>query len=312
MVLLGGSANPELAQNVAKLLDTKIYFPTTKFADNEIYVKVPVNMTNKVIFIIQPTCKPVNDNLMELLLMSDAAKRGGAREIIAVMPYYGYCRQDRKDEPRVPISSALVASTLKSAGVTRIITLDIHSEQQQGFFNGPWDNLYASYALVPELKNEILKDTVMVSPDKGGVPRAKAYARLLDTNDIAVVFKERDTKTKNQSKAMFLVGEVKGKIAIIVDDMIDTAGTMANAAELLKKEGAEKIIIAATHGLFSGKALDNISNPAIDKVYCTDTIPLSEEVLKTKKVKIVSIADLLAEAIEKTFKGESLGKDLIL
>jgi ribose-phosphate pyrophosphokinase len=312
MVLIGGLANPALAQSIAKILDTKVHFPTTKFADGEMCVKIPVNITNKFVFIIQPTCKPVNDNIMELLLICDAAKRGGAKEVIAVIPYYGYSRQDRKDQPRVPISSALVASALKSAGATRIITLDIHSEQQQGFFNGPWDNLYASYASVPILQKVAHKNAVIVSPDKGGVPRAKAYAQLLDTNDVAVVFKERDTKTKNQSKALFLVGDVKGKTAVIVDDLIDTAGTMANAAEMLKKEGANKIIVVATHGLFSGNALENISSPAIHSVYCTDTLPLDENVLKNKKIKVVSVAPLLAEAIEKTFKGESLSKDLIL
>ena len=312
MVLIGGSANPKLAQSIAKILDTKVYFPTSKFADGEICIKIPVNITNKFVFIVQPTCKPVNDNIMELLLMCDAAKQGVAKEVVAVIPYYGYCMQDRKDQPRVPISSALVASMLKSAGATRIITLDIHSEQQQGFFNGPWDNLYASYAMIPALQKVAGNNTVIVSPDKGGVPRAKAYARLLETNDVAVVFKERDTKTKNQSKTLFLVGEVKNKTAIIVDDMIDTAGTMVNASSMLKKEGANKIIICATHGLFSGNALTNIANPAIHSIYCTDTLPLEENILGNKKIRVVSIAPLLAEAIEKTFKGESLGKDLIL
>jgi len=312
MVLIGGSANPALAQSIAKILGTKVYFPTTKFADGEICIKIPVNITNKFVFIIQPTCKPVNDNIMELLLMCDAAKRGGAGKVIAVIPYYGYSRQDRKDQPRVPISSALVASALKSAGATRIITLDIHSEQQQGFFDGPWDNLYASYELVPALQKVAHKNTVIVSPDKGGLPRAKAYAQLLNTDDVAVVFKERDTKTKNQSRALFLVGDVKGKTAIIVDDMIDTAGTMAAAADMLKKEGADKIILVGIHGLFSGNALENISNPAIHSVYCTDTLPLDESITKNKKVKVISVAPLLSEAIEKTFKGESLGKDLIL
>lgn len=312
MVLLGGSANPKLAKSIAKILRKPVCFPTTRFADGEICIKIPVTLTGKHVFILQPTCKPVNDNIMELLLMCDAAKRSGAREVVAVIPYFGYCRQDRKDEPRVPISSSLVASMLKSAGATRIITLDIHSEQQQGFFDGPWDNLYASYSLVPVLRKVVKKNAVIVSPDKGGVPKARAYARLLKTDDVAIVFKERDTKTKNQSSALFLVGSVRNKTAVIVDDIIDTAGTMVNATNMLKREGADKIIIVATHGLFSGAAAKNISQPVISAVYCTDTLPIGDELLATKNVRVVSIAPLLAEAIAKTYKGEALGKDLIL
>ncbi len=312
MVLLGGLANKPLAQSIADILKKKIYFPTSKFADGEYKIQIPVSLTNESVFIIQPTSKPVNDNIMELLLLCDAAKRAGAIEIVAVLPYYGYSRQDRKDEPRVPISSAVIASALKNSGATRIITLDIHSEQQQGFFDGPWDNLYGSYVLIPFIRKLRLKNPVIVSPDKGGAPRANAFAKFLKIDDVAIVFKERDTKVKNESTALYVIGNVKNRELIIVDDMIDTAGTMLNATKMLKKEGASKIYLVATHGLFSEKALENISDKSIDQVYCTDTVPLDELILKCNKVKVISVAPLLAEVIRRTIKGEALSEDLIL
>lgn len=312
MVLLSGLSNPELAKTIAKYLKSELHFPTSRFSDGELYVQIDVSVTNKQVFIIQPTCRPTNDNIMELLLICNACSRAGAKEIIPVMPYYGYSRQDRKGAPRVPISSAVVAKALKECGATRLITLDIHSEQQQGFFDGPWDNLYASYVLVPKLKKVLTKKLVVVSPDKGGVPRARAYAKFLNCEDVAIIFKERDTKTKNQSEALFLIGDVSNKTALIVDDIMDTAGTMVNAARMLKKSGANKVILAVTHGIFSGKAVQNLLDPAIDLVYCTDSIPISHEVTDTKKVQIISIAGLLAETIEKTRKGQPLASDLIL
>lgn len=312
MILLGGLANKPLAQSIADILKRKIYFPTSKFADGEYKIQIPVSLTNEIAFIIQPTSKPVNDNIIELLLLCDAAKRSGAKEIVAVLPYYGYSRQDRKDEPRVPISSAVIASALKNSGATRIITLDIHSEQQQGFFDGPWDNLYGSYALVPFIRKLKIKKPVIVSPDKGGVPRANVFAKLLKVDDVAIVFKERDTKVKNESKALYVLGDVKNRELIIVDDMIDTAGTMLNATRMLKQEGASKIYLVATHGLFSGKALENIMDDSIYEVYCTDTVVIDEKILRCKKVKVASVAPLLAEVLKRTLKGEALSEDLIL
>ena len=311
-VLLTGRANSQLAYDIGKILKRGVYAPITSFADGEIRVKGLPNLRQRHIFIIQPTSPQVNDNLMELLFMIDAAKRASAREITAIIPYFGYSRQDRKELPRVPISASLVASLIQHAGAHAILTVDIHSEQQEGFIEKPWDNLYASYSLLPVIKSKKLANLVTASPDKGGMIRATGYARLLGATGLAIVYKERDVKLNNVSSALGMIGEVKGKNVLLIDDMIDTAGTIVNAANYIKKQGATSVRVAATHGLFSSDALEKIDKSAIEEVFITDSVMLPEKVLKHKKITVASIAPLLAEAIKRVKSGESISKDLLL
>ncbi|OGL53888.1 hypothetical protein A3K55_01635 [Candidatus Shapirobacteria bacterium RBG_13_44_7] len=311
MVLISGRSNLELAEKIAKKLRTKVVEPVTSFADGEIRVTIPVTMRRQEVFIIQSTSAPVNNNLMELLLMVDAAKRASAEEVTAIIPYFGYSRQDRKDQPRVPISAALVAKLIKVAGTRRILTLDVHSEQQQGFFDGPWDNLYGSYTLIPAIKKMKIKNLVVASPDKGGVPRAVTYARLLDAEGIAIVYKERDTKLANHCESLGLIGDVKNKKILLVDDMADTTGTIVSAAKLLKSRGAKEIYVAVTHGPFSPPALERISSAPIKKWWVTDTILHPAEIKNHPRVKVVSVATLLAKAINRIYQRKSIS-DLIL
>lgn len=311
-VLLTGTSNIKLAQDIAKILGKNADETVTTFADGEKRIIIPENLRKRDVFIIQPTCPPVNDSLMELFLIIDAAKRSSAREVSAIIPYFGYARQDRKDRPRVPISASLIARLIEFAGADRILTLDIHSEQEPGFVEIPWDNLYGSYSLLSELKKHLNpSNLVVVSPDKGGVPKASFYAELLDAEGFAIVFKERDVNKLNETKALDLMGEVEGKDVLVVDDMIDTAGTICEAANLLKSKGAKTISVVATHGLFSGPALKRINESAIDKIFITDTVPLKEELKKNPKVIVVSIASLLAEAIKCIYTGESMSEKLI-
>lgn len=312
ITLLSGSANFNLAKSIAKILKKEVVNPTERFADNEIRVKIPKNLRRNDVFIIQPTSNPVNDNLMELLLMIDAAKRASANEITAIIPYFGYSRQDRKDRPRVPISASLVAQLLKTAGVDRIVTVDLHSEQEQGFFSGPWDNLYGSFVLVPMIKKLRIKDLVIASPDKGGAVKAVGYSRLLKAKGVAIVYKERDVNVANKSEALDLIGEVKDKNVLIVDDMVDTAGTLVNAAKLIMQKGAKSVRALATHGLFSSPAIQRINESMLMEVFVTDSISPTKEVLAEKKIKIVSVAKLLAEAIRRIESGESISEGLIL
>lgn len=309
--LLTGTSNPQLAAKISKILHHPIHQPVSVFANGEIMVKIPVSVRNKHVIIIQSTSPPVNDHLMELFLMIDAARRASAGEITALIPHYGYSRQDRKDNPRVPISSAMIANFIEYAGANRIITLDIHSDQQQGFVNCSWDNLYASRSLIPIIKKLKLKKLIIASPDKGGVARANAYAIRLQADGIAIVYKERDTQIKNTSKALDMIGDVSGKDVVIVDDILDTAGTMVNASVLLKKRGARRVIVVATHGLFSNQALDLINEPAIERVIVTDTVTPRPEVVTHPKIQIVSTAPLLAEVIKRTHQGGSLNTGLI-
>lgn len=311
-IILTGTSNPPLAHQIGKLLQTEVYEPITVFLDGEIRVKIPHNMRRRHVYIIQPTSFPVNDHIMELLLMIDAAKRGSASEIIAVIPYFGYSRQDRKEIARVPISASLIASAIEHAGANRILTVDIHSEQQEGFVNIPWDNVYGSYSLVPVLKKKNLLNLIVASPDKGGMKRATGYTKLLGAKGLALVYKERDIDISNVSEALGVMGDVKDRDILLVDDMIDTGGTLINAAEYLKKNGAKSIIAAVTHGLFSGQALESISNSIIEEIIVTDTIMQKNEVVQSEKVRIVSVAKLLAEVISRTEIGESISRDLIL
>ncbi|HMS23075.1 MAG TPA: ribose-phosphate pyrophosphokinase [Candidatus Levybacteria bacterium] len=311
-VLLTGRSNPLLAKKVASFLKKELFNPVSVFSDGEIRIKVPENVRRKHVFIIQPTCPPVNDSLLELVFMIDAARRSSADEITAIIPYFGYSRQDRKEMPRVPISASVVASILENAGVNRIVTLDIHSEQQQGFIKGPWDNLYGSYSLIPEIKKRNLKNLVIAAPDKGGMTRATGYARLLGVNEIALVYKERDIAVNNASNALAMIGSVAGKNILLVDDIIDTGGTVIHAAEYLKKSGAKKVIICATHGLFSGNASEKFAKSTVDELIITDTVPLRSEMKKNKRITVVSVANLLSHAIERIESGESLSRELIL
>lgn len=311
-VLLTGQSNQALSSSIAKKLKKELFSPVSIFSDGEIRIKVPENVRRRHVFIIQPTCPPVNDSLMELIFMIDAARRSSADEITAIIPYFGYARQDRKEMPRVPISASVVAKMIEDAGANRIVTLDIHSEQQQGFIKGPWDNLYGSYAFIPEIKKRNLKNLVIAAPDKGGMTRATGYARLLGANDVALVYKERDIAVNNKSDASAMIGDVKGRDVLLVDDMIDTGGTIVHAAEYLKKMGAKKVIVCATHGIFSGSAPEKFKNSTIDELIVTDTIPLRPEMKTYKKVSVVSVADMMAKAISKIESGESLSKELIL
>ncbi|MFH1535549.1 MAG: ribose-phosphate pyrophosphokinase [Patescibacteria group bacterium] len=310
-VLLTGTANLPLARDVAKILDKNVDETVTLFADGEKRIIIPENLRKRDIFIIQPTCSPVDANIMELVLMIDAAKRSSASEVTAIIPYFGYSRQDRKDRPRVPISASLIARLIEFAGADRILTVDIHSEQEPGFVEIPWDNLYSSYSFLPVLKEEFKSNLVVASPDKGGVPKAAFYADLLDADGVAIVFKERDVMKQNESHALDMIGEVSGKDVLIVDDMVDTAGTICGAAKLLKDRGAKSVSVAATHGLFSGSAPKEIASAPIDRIFITNTVPIRKEMLQNPKLKIISVAKLLAEAINCIYKGDSISEKLI-
>lgn len=311
MVLLSGNGNQKLADDIGRILHMPVTNPITYFSDGEIRVKGIPNLRRRSVFIIQPTPPPVNDHIMELVLMIDASRRASAKEITAVVPYFGYSRQDRKEQPRVPISAAVVANMIRAVGIDRIMTVDIHAEQLQGFVQYPWDNTYASYALIPELKKKNLKDLVVTSPDKGGVPRATGYASLLGVRNLAIVYKHRDIDAENKSETYAMIGDVKRKDILLVDDMLDSGNTIFNAAEHLKKNGAKDIYVIVSHGLFTGSSLKHLSASPIKEVITTDSIAHREEVLKHPKISIVSIAPMMAEAILREQTGASIS-ELIL
>ena len=310
MIILSGSSNPELATKIAENLKKRIYFPCTQFADGEIRVQIPTSLRKQNVYIIQSTSPDTNKHILELFLMADAVKRASGKEVTLVIPYFGYSRQDRKDQPRVPISSALISRLLKVSGADRIVTIDIHSDQQQGFFDGPWDNLYASYVLLPAIKQLKIPDLVIVSPDKGGTMRANAYAKRIQAEGIAVVYKERDVHLRNISKALDVIGDVEGKNCIIVDDIIDTGGTILNAVNLLIQRGAKKVFVSSTHGLFSNNAIQKLHDSAIEKIIITDSIYI-EGMKFTNKFKIVSVSKLLSETIKRIENGTPLSAGLL-
>jgi len=310
MIILSGSSNPELATKIAEKLKKRVYFPCTQFADGEIRVQIPISLRKQNVYIIQSTSPNTNKHIMELFLMTDAVKRASGKETTLIIPYFGYSRQDRKDQPRVPISSALISNLLKISGADRIVTIDIHSDQQQGFFDGPWDNLYASYVLLPTIKQLKLPNLVIVSPDKGGTMRANAYAKRIQAEGIAVVYKERDVNLRNISKALELIGDVDGKNCLIVDDIIDTGGTIINAANLLKQRDAKKIIVSSTHGLFSSNAVQKLHDSVVEKIIITDSIYV-EGMKFTNKFKVVSVSKLLSEAIKRIESGTPLSAGLL-
>ena len=311
-ILLTGTANLKLAKDVAKILGQNVDETVTEFADGEKRVIIPENLRKRDVFIIQPTCPPVDSSIIELFLIIDAAKRSSASEVSAIIPYFGYSRQDRKDRPRVPISASIIARLIEYAGADRILTIDIHSEQEPGFVEIPWDNLYGSYSLLPELKKHFKSSNLVVaSPDKGGVPKASFYAELLNAEGIATVFKERDVDKNNESEALDMIGDVKDKDVLLVDDMIDTAGTICNAAKLIKGRGAKSVSATATHGLFSDPAPQNIAQSPLEKIFITDSVPLRAEMQNNPKLVIISIAKLLAEAISCIYDGSSMSEKLI-
>jgi len=302
--LLTGNSNRKLAGEVAKYLgipvcDTLI----TTFSDGEIMVQINENVRGSDIFALQSTCTPVNDNIVELLLLIDALKRASAGRITAVIPYYGYARQDRKVQPRVPISSKLVADLITVAGANRVLTVDLHAGQIQGFFNIPVDHLYASPVILDYIKKCNINDLVIVSPDAGGVERARAFAKRLNAS-LAIIDKRRERA--NESQVMNVIGDVKGKNTIILDDMIDTAGTTTQAAAALKEKGAKKVLAACTHAVLSGPAIDRINNSVIEEVIVTNTIQLDSKQEKCKKLTALSIAPLLAEAIKRIHEESSI------
>ncbi len=305
-VILSGNANRPLAEKICeKLGKTLGHAEVKRFSDGEVFVEIGENVRGRDVYLIQPTCRPVNDTLMEALIMIDALKRASAKEITAVLPYYGYGRQDRKVAPRTPISAKLVADLLVSAGATRIVSMDLHAGQIQGFFDIPFDNLFASPVILDFLKKDLGVGAghVFVSPDAGGVERARALAKRVDAG-VAMIDKRRTGP--NVAKAMNIVGDVEGKVAIILDDMIDTAGTLTEAAHAVMDHGATRVFAAATHGVLSGPAIERIKNSKIEKVIVTDTIPLSPEAAASGKVVQLSVAEILAEAIYRIHNYDSV------
>ncbi len=295
--IITGNANRALAVKVSEYVGVPLTDTTvTTFSDGEIMVQINENIRGSDVFVIQPTCTPVNHNLMELLLIIDALKRASARRITAVIPYYGYARQDRKVQPRVPISSKLVADLLTAAGANRILTIDLHAAQIQGFFNIPVDHLYASPVLLDYVRKCEFKDLVIVSPDAGGVERARAFARKLNAS-LAIIDKRREAA--NMSKVMNVIGDVRGKDAIILDDMIDTAGTTTQAAQALHDNGARMVLAACSHAVLSGPAIERINNSVLEEVITTDTIPMNDNLKRCNKLRVLSVSALLGEAIKR-------------
>lgn len=301
--IFSGNANLALAKEICEYLGMPMgQAEVTKFSDGEIFVQINENVRGADVFVIQPTCQPVNDHLMELLIMIDALKRASASRITAVLPYYGYARQDRKVQPRVPITAKLVADLITAAGAHRVLALDFHAGQIQGFFNIPVDHLFASPVLAKYFEQLGNESSVVVSPDAGGVERARAFANRIKTS-IAIIDKRRIGI--NQAKVLNVIGEVKDKDLIIVDDIIDTAGTMVEAVNLLQEKGARKIYACCTHGVLSGPAWERINNSQLHEVVVTNTIPLPQD-KDTHKIKVISVAPLLGETIRRIHRGESV------
>jgi ribose-phosphate pyrophosphokinase len=302
--LFSGSANRPLSEEIAGQLKVPVGdADVSRFSDGEVYVQINENVRGQDVFIVQPTCPPVNENLMELLVMIDAFKRASARRITAVLPYYGYGRQDRKVMPRVPISAKLVADLITAAGAHRVLAMDLHAGQIQGFFNIPVDHLFAGPpVLVDYLAKKDLQDLVLVSPDAGGVERARAIAKRLKAG-LAIIDKRRDGP--NVAVFMHLIGDVRGKDVVIIDDMIDTAGTLVQAVEAIQREGARRVLAAAVHGVLSGPAIARISASSLEEVICTNSVPLPAD-KALPKIQVLSVAPLLAEAIRRIHDEESV------
>ena len=305
--LFAGNATPELAKRISICLKTKLSDATVgRFSDGEVQVQINENVRGSDVFIIQSTCAPTNDNLMELLVMVDALRRASAGRITAVVPYFGYARQDRRvRSARVPITAKVVADFLSGVGVDRVLTCDLHAEQIQGFFDVPVDNVFGSPVLIEDiLKKTDLVNPIVVSPDIGGVVRARAVAKLLNDTDMAIIDKRRPRA--NVSQVMHIIGDVPDRDCILVDDMIDTGGTLCKAAEALKERGAKRVFAYATHAVFSGSAAKNLASDALDEIVVTDTIPLTDEIIALGKVRALTLSKMLAEAIRRISNEESI------
>ena len=296
LMIFAGSANPQLAAAVAKRLNIPLGSVSVgRFSDGEVMIELMENVRGRDCFVLQSTCVPTNDNLMEVLIMIDALKRASAARVTAALPYFGYARQDRRPRSaRVAISSKVVANMLEAVGVDRVLTMDLHADQIQGFFDVPVDNIYAAPILLGDLWKHGYEDLLVVSPDVGGVVRARALAKRLES-DLAIIDKRRPKA--NDSEVMNIIGDVRGRTCVIMDDMVDTAGTLAKAAQALKNEGAIKVLAYCTHPVLSGGAVERIANSALDEVVVTDSIPLREDARKCSKIRVLSVVDLLAETI---------------
>jgi len=306
MMVFAGNGTPQLAQSIGTYLSIPLGKALVdQFSDGEVQVEILENVRGKDVFIVQSTCQPTNDNLMELLIMVDALRRASAGRITTVIPYFGYSRQDRRvRSQRVPISAKVIANMITSVGADRVLTVDLHADQVQGFFDIPVDNVYASPVLLGDIYRQKLPNLIVVSPDVGGVVRARAIAKRLDDADLAIIDKRRPKA--NVSQVMNIIGEVEGKTCVIVDDLVDTAGTLCKAAGALKDHGADKVIAYATHAVLSGPAVDNIMNSRLDELVVTDTIPLSEQAEACKKIRQLSVAAMLAETIRRVSREESV------
>jgi ribose-phosphate pyrophosphokinase len=306
MMVFTGSSNPELSQHIVQKLGLRLGSATIgRFSDGETSIEIDENVRGKDVFIIQSTCAPTNDNLMELILMIDALRRSSATRITAVVPYFGYSRQDRRVRSgRVPISAKVVADMMAKAGVNRVLTIDLHAEQIQGFFDVPVDNCYGSAVLIDDIERQRYENALVVSPDIGGVVRARAIAKQLNDLDLAIIDKRRPKA--NESQVMHIIGEVEGRTCLVIDDMVDTAGTLCKAAQALKDNGAARVIAYCTHAVLSGKAISNISASVLDELVVTDTIPLSAEAKGCERIRVLSSASLLAEAVRRVSTEESI------
>jgi ribose-phosphate pyrophosphokinase len=305
LMVFTGNANPELAEKVVQKLNIPLGdISVGKFSDGEIRVELNENVRGRDVFVVQSTCAPTNDNIMELLVIVDALHRASAGRITAVVPYFGYARQDRRvRSARVPITAKVVADMMVTVGIDRVLTVDLHSEQIQGFFDVPVDNVYGSPVLLEDINKQDFEDLIVVSPDVGGVVRARAVAKQLGL-DLAIIDKRRPTA--NVAEVMHIIGEIEGRTCLIVDDMVDTAGTLCNAAKALKEHGAKKVVAYATHPVLSGPAIERINASALDELVVTDSVPLSEEARNCKSIRQLCLADMLSEAMRRISNEESL------
>lgn len=305
LMVFTGNANPALAQKVVDQLGMTLGdVSVSQFSDGEVAVELNVNVRGRDVFVVQPTCAPTNDNLIELIVMVDALRRASAGRITAVVPYFGYARQDRRvRSARVPITAKVVADMMVGAGIDRLLTVDLHAEQIQGFFDVPVDNVYGSPVLLEDIEAQKFEDLVVVSPDIGGVVRARAVAKQLGV-DLAIIDKRRPSA--NVAEVMNIIGEIDGRTCLLVDDMVDTAGTLCNAAAALKSQGAKKVVAYATHPVLSGKAIDNLNNSVLDELVITDSIPLSDAGSQCERIRVLTLSKMLAEAVRRLSNEESL------
>jgi len=311
MMLFAGNANPALARSIAAHLQVRLGKATVgRFSDGEINVEIEENVRARDVFVLQSICQPTNDNLIELLVLIDALRRASAANITAVIPYLGYARQDRRPRSaRVPITAKVVANMIASVGTDRVLTLDLHADQIQGFFDMPMDNIYASPVLLGDIWKHEYPDLIVVSPDVGGVVRARAVARRLDNADLAIIDKRRPRA--NEAQVMNIIGDVDNRSCVLVDDMVDTAGTLCKAAAALKDNGARQVVAYCTHAVLSGKAIENISGSAIDELVVTDTIPLSDDAQACETIRQLTVAELIGESINRISAGQSLSSMFI-